>query len=63
MSEKKENKSVINDAIIKDISGKIRELKYGTVVITVHNSKIVQIEVAQKNRYDDVWLAEGGGGI
>ncbi len=33
----------------------------GTVTITVHNAKIVQIEVAQKSRYDDVWVHEGGG--
>ena len=54
-------KNIINDAIIKDIAGKINELKYGSVAIKVHNSKIVQIEVSQKDRFDDVWLVEGGG--
>ena len=57
------NKNIINDAIVKDISDKIHGLKYGTVLITVHNAKIVQLEVAQKDRYDDVWQVEGGGGI
>lgn len=56
-------KSIVNDSIIKDISEKIHGLKFGTVSITVHNSKIVQIELSTKNRYDDVWLIEEGGGI
>ena len=63
MSGKKENKNIVNDAIIKDISDKIHGLKFGTVVITVHDGRIVQIELAQKNRFDDIWLTEGGGGI
>lgn len=57
------NKNIINDAIVKDISDKIHGLKYGTVLITVHNAKIVQLEVAQKDRYDDIWQVEGGAGI
>lgn len=57
------NKNIVNDAIVKDISNSIHNLEYGTVTITVHNSKIVQIEVAKKSRFDDVWLIEEGGGI
>jgi hypothetical protein len=56
-------KNIINDAIIKDISESIHKLKFGTVTIVVHNSKIVQIEVTEKNRFDEVWHVEGGGGI
>lgn len=56
-------KNIINDAIIKDISQSVRGLSFGTVMIKVHNSKIVQIEVTQQKRFDDVWTAEGGGGI
>ncbi len=55
--------SIINDAIIKDIRDAVGELAYGTVIITVHNSKITQIEVSQKKRFDDIWKIEGGGGI
>ncbi|MCK9614754.1 MAG: YezD family protein [Candidatus Omnitrophica bacterium] len=61
MDKNKTDKNIVNDAIIKDISDSVHNLKYGTVTITVHNSKIVQVEVAQKNRFDDVWLIEGGG--
>jgi len=54
-------KNIVNDAIIKDISNSIHGLRFGTVVITVHNARIVQIEVTEKNRFDDVWHVEGGG--
>ena len=57
------NTKIINDSIIKDISGAVEKLLYGTVVITVHNGKITQIEIAEKQRFDDVWKIEGGGGI
>jgi hypothetical protein len=56
-------KNIVNDAIVKDLIDKIGGLKYGSVVIKVHDSKIVQIEVSNKSRYDDVWLIEEGGGI
>ncbi|MDD4183196.1 MAG: DUF2292 domain-containing protein [Candidatus Omnitrophica bacterium] len=61
MNKGKTDKNIVNDAIIKDISDSVHNLRYGTVTITIHNSKIVQVEVAQKNRFDDVWLVEGGG--
>jgi len=57
------NKNIVNDAIIKDISDSIHGIDYGTVTITIHNSKIVQIEVSKKNRFDDVWTVQEGGGI
>lgn len=57
------SKKILNDAIIKDISDSIHNLKYGAVLIKVHDSKIVQIEVSNKSRFDDIWLTEEGGGI
>ncbi len=57
------SKNIVNDAIIKNISDSIHGINYGTVTITIHNSKIVQIEVSQKNRFDDVWTVQEGGGI
>ena len=56
-------KSIINDAIIKDLSEQVLDLKYGTIVIKVHDSRIIQIEVTQRTRYEDVWQVEKGGGI
>lgn len=49
-------KNIINDAIIKDISEAVHRLAFGTVTIKINNSKIVQIEVAENKRFDDVWL-------
>jgi hypothetical protein len=64
MSEKKSsNNQPANDAIIRDIRNAIADLDYGTVTIKVHNAKIVQIEITQKKRFDDVGLVEKGGGI
>ena len=56
-------KNIINDAIIKDISDSIHNLKNGIVTITVRDAKIIQIDIAQRSRFDDVWNVEGGGGI
>ncbi|HOW35667.1 MAG TPA: DUF2292 domain-containing protein [Candidatus Omnitrophota bacterium] len=63
MSLSQNTKSIINDAIVKDIRDAVDDLEYGTVVITVHNKKITQIETARKKRFDDVWKVEEGGGI
>lgn len=63
MSIQQPGRSIINDAIIKDISDSIHGLNFGTVIITVHNSKIVQIEVSKKSRFDDVWMVQEGEGI
>lgn len=57
------HKNVVNEGIIKNISKAVNGLSYGTITITVHDSKIVQIEVAQKSRFDDVWTVQEGGGI
>jgi hypothetical protein len=57
------SKELINDSIIKDIRDSVNKLAYGTVTITVHNKKITQIEVAEKRRFDNVWIVEEGGGI
>ncbi|MGA2679575.1 MAG: YezD family protein [Sedimentisphaerales bacterium] len=57
------NENTTNDAIIKDIRNAVIGLDYGTVTIKVHNSKITQIEITQKRRYDDSGLVEKGGGI
>ena len=44
MSFNQNTKSIINDAIVKDIRDAVDDLEYGTVTIIVHNKKITQIE-------------------
>ena len=63
MTMKTSQKSIINDSIIKDLSEQVLKLKFGTIVIKVHDSKIVQVELTERTRYEDVWLVEKGGGI
>jgi len=63
MSTKQNSRNIVNDAIIKDIATAIGSLEYGTVTIKVHETKIIQIEVTEKKRFDDIWRVEGGGGI
>ncbi|MEA5000914.1 MAG: DUF2292 domain-containing protein [Endomicrobiaceae bacterium] len=57
----KEN--IVNDGIIKDIRDAVEGLSYGTVIITVHNKRITQIEISKKERFDDIWNVDEGGGI
>ena len=63
MSLKQNDTSAVNEAIVKEIIRAVNSLKYGYVQITVHNSKIVQIDKTEKTRFDDIWLLEKGGGI
>ena len=63
MGAKQANKSIINDAIIKDIRDSIHGIDYGAVTVTLHDSRIVQIEVTKKSRFDAIWTVQEGGGI
>lgn len=63
MSLKQNSRNILNDAIVKDINDAVGSLDYGTVTIKVHNGKIIQIEIAQRKRFDDAWRVEEGGGI
>lgn len=60
---KQNSVKIINDEILKKLQDAVERLEYGTVTIIVHNKKITQIEIAEKKRFDDVWLIEKGGGI
>lgn len=63
MNVKRNPRNIVNDAILKEIRDGVEAAEYGEVVIKVHNSKIIQIEVTEKKRFDDIWRVEGGGGI
>jgi len=63
MSVKNISKNILNDAIIKDIYEAVNALEYGEVVIKVHGSRIIQVKVTEKKRFDAAWRLEGGGGI
>lgn len=59
--EKGKKGNIINDAIIKDIAVILSGLKYGEIVIKVHDSKIIQVEKTEKARYDSYHVEHGGG--
>lgn len=63
MSLKDKPRNIVNDAIIKEISDAVGSLDYGAVTIKIHDSKIIQIDVSERKRFDDVWKLEEGGGI
>jgi len=41
----------INQKILQEIIEPIKQINYGEVVITIHDSKIVQIEKKEKKRF------------
>jgi hypothetical protein len=44
--------------ILKEIIESLNDLKYGEIKITVHNSRIVQIDKTEKTRLEDVRVGE-----
>jgi hypothetical protein len=42
----------MNQAIVQEILNAIKNVRYGAVEITVQNSKVVQIEIKEKVRFD-----------
>ncbi len=58
-----DTKNTIAGAVIKQIDEKARNLRYGTILIKVHDSKIIQVEITEKTRFDNAGNSEEGGGI
>lgn len=52
-----------NEAILKEIAAAVRALKFGEILIKVHDSRIIQVEKTEKSRYDQFHSLEQGGGI
>ncbi len=46
-----EGLSVLNEAE-REVIAAVRELKFGSVEVTVHDSKIVQVAKSEKIRFD-----------
>jgi len=63
MSTGIKNKKSLNEAVSKTIAHAVQDLEFGTITIKVHDAKIIQVEVTQKKRFDDVWFQGEGGGI
>ena len=63
MARNQEFRSASTDAIVQELKGIIEALKFGTVTIKVHDSRIVQVEITEKRRFDVPTEFEKGGGI
>jgi hypothetical protein len=50
-----------NAKIIEQLADVVKKLKFGQVVVTVHNSKIVQIDRTEKIRFNDANYENGSG--
>jgi len=44
-------KKQVDKKVLREISKSIRTISYGEVVITIHDSKIVQVEKREKRRF------------
>jgi len=62
MSNEKINSSKNDPAALNEIASAVRNIKFGQVVITVHNSRIVQVDKTERMRFD-VQQYEHGEGI
>ncbi|MFH1360371.1 MAG: DUF2292 domain-containing protein [Candidatus Omnitrophota bacterium] len=63
MKTKERNHSIINDALIKDINEAVHKIDNGTITVRVREAKIIQIDIKDKKRFNEIWTLEQGGGI
>lgn len=63
MSVKEPNKKFINETILQDVLETAVKIEYGTIILKIHDSSIVQMEVTEKYRFQNTDLVEKGGGI
>ena len=61
MSQEKINAEKKEGIVLNEIASAIRNIKFGQVVITVHNSKIVQVDKTEKLRFDTQHYDKGAG--
>ena len=56
-------KDVLPEAVLQELRNAIGRLKFGTITIKVHGSKVTQIEIAEKKRFDGLAGFSEGEGI
>jgi hypothetical protein len=59
----REAKDALPEVVLQELRNAIGRLKYGTITIKVHGSKVTQIEIAEKKRFDGVAGFTEGEGI
>jgi hypothetical protein len=63
MSSKQANKKFINETILQDVVETAAKIEFGTIILKIHDSSIVQMEVTEKYRFQNTDYVEKGGGI
>ena len=63
MTTGSDGKSDTSYIILEEIRQAIDSLEFGIVTVKVHGKKVIQVEVTEKKRFDDLWKLEGGDGI
>ena len=57
----REPKDVLPEAVLRELRDAVGRLKYGMITIKVHGSKVTQIEIAEKKRFDGTGFSDGEG--
>jgi hypothetical protein len=42
----------IKEDLIKQITDQLKEMQFGSLLITVHNNEVTQLDVTRKQRFD-----------
>jgi len=63
MSRVSSERSVVSNIILEEIRQLVDSLEFGNILVKVHAGRVIQIEVTEKKRFNDLWELEGGGGI
>ena len=42
----------VKEELIKQIMDQLKEIQYGTLLITVHNDEVTQLDITRKQRFD-----------
>jgi hypothetical protein len=50
-----------HERICKELLASLKNIKFGQIVLTVHNGKIVQIDKTEKIRLNEIHCESGGG--
>ena len=58
-----EQKTLINESILKELTEKLKKMNFGSVTIKVNHSRIVQVEMTENRRFDEVLSVASGEGI
>jgi hypothetical protein len=61
ITEDNQKKPKQGDRVNARINTALKGIRFGSVVLTIHDSRIVQIERIEKSRFDDLFLENGEG--